>query len=45
MRSNHERRWLTDSDFTVPDSIESLQAELTKLIKEHWELDKAFKIS
>ena len=32
-----------DTDSTVPDTTESLQEELTKLIKETWELKETLK--
>ena len=32
-----------DTDSTVPDTTESLQEELTKLIQEQWELKEALK--
>ena len=33
-----QNEWLSDSDSMVPETTESLQTELTKLIKEQWEL-------
>ena len=38
-----QNEWLSDSDSTVPDTTESLQTELMKLIKEQWELKEELK--
>ena len=38
-----QNEWLSDSDSTVPDTTESLQTELTKLMKEQWELKEELK--
>ena len=38
-----QNEWLSDSDSTVPDTTESLQTEVTKLIKEQWELKEELK--
>ena len=40
-----QNEWLSDSKLSVPDITESLQAELTKLIKEQWEQKEALKES
>ena len=38
-----QNEWLSDSDCKVPDTTESLETELTKHIKEQWELKEELK--
>ena len=38
-----QNKWLSNSNSTVPDTTQSLQTELTKLIKEQWELKEVLK--
>ena len=47
-KKRQTNEWLdteSENDSTVPDTTESLQTELTKLIKEQWELKEALKES
>ena len=46
LKKPKQNEWLdteSENDCTIPDTTESLQTELTKLIKEQWELKEALK--